>query len=246
MRLPRSRSSSDVAKPTGEQTWFRIQRRLEFAHSRSGFQPTVENLPKGCHGSGRCFGGCLQWISWSHIQKKNPPKKSARKSASQKQKIRRRTIPPKSTSQAQKIGRKTYRQIHLSNLQVTRGVFSDWEGLLLEASSEHGFWDNHWLLSGHGWGSHAEMHLQPLSCCWWEGQGLLHTLPESRQHFSQKRSFCGYGPKIHHTTLPTLAAQPTSMKSVWDVVFQHHLTSKHPFVDAKKSERNNTITKCHQ
>ena len=32
------------------------------------------------------------------------------------------------------------------------------------------------------------MHLQSLSCCWWEGQGLLCTLPDDT--FSQKRSFC--------------------------------------------------------
>ena len=47
----------------------------------------------------------------------------------------------------------------------TPGSF-DWKGLLLEASSEHGFWDTRWLPSGHGRGSHAEMHLQSLSCCW--------------------------------------------------------------------------------
>ena len=33
----------------------------------------------------------------------------------------------------------------------------------------------------------AEIHRQSLSCCWWEGQGLLHTLP--RNIFSRKRSF---------------------------------------------------------
>ena len=75
--------------------------------------------------------------------------------------------------------------------------FFDWEGLLLEASSERGFWDTLWLTSAHGRGSHAEMfhaemHLQSLSCCWWEGQGLLRTIPDNI--FSQKRLFRKNGP----------------------------------------------------
>ena len=51
---------------------------LDFAHGRSGFQPTVENLPEGCHESGGFFGGFLHWISLvtkckRKIRRKNPP-----------------------------------------------------------------------------------------------------------------------------------------------------------------------------
>ena len=51
---------------------------LEFAHGQSGVQPTVENLPKDCHGSGGFCGGFLRWIFWSQNTKeksanKNPP-----------------------------------------------------------------------------------------------------------------------------------------------------------------------------
>ena len=69
---------------------------LEFAQGRSGFQLTVEifqmvtmEVVDFCGG----FFGCK-------MQKKNPLIKSARKSASRKQKIRRRTTPPKSTNQS--------------------------------------------------------------------------------------------------------------------------------------------------
>ena len=47
---------------------------LEFAHGRSGVQPTVENLPKDCHGSGGFCGGFLRWIFLvAKIRRKNPP-----------------------------------------------------------------------------------------------------------------------------------------------------------------------------
>ena len=54
------------------------------------------------------------------------------------------------------------------------------------------------LPSGHGGGSHAEMHLQSPIWCWWEGQGLLRTLPDNNNNntFSQKRSIGEFGPKI--------------------------------------------------
>ena len=51
---------------------------LEFAHGRSGVQPTVENLPKDRHGSGGFCGGFLRWIflvakNKRKIRRKNPP-----------------------------------------------------------------------------------------------------------------------------------------------------------------------------
>ena len=49
---------------------------LEFAHGRSGFQPTVANLPECRHGS----SGFLRWIFWLQNEKE----KSAGKSASRK------------------------------------------------------------------------------------------------------------------------------------------------------------------
>ena len=116
---------------------------LEFAHGRSGLQPTVENLPKGHHGSGGFFGGFLRWIFGHKMQRKIRRKKSPENQSN----------PPVKPPSA-------------------RRVFFDWEGLLLEASSEQRFWDTLWLPSRHGRGSHAEMHLQSLSCCWWEGHGL--------------------------------------------------------------------------
>ena len=36
----------------------------------------------------------------------------------------------------------------------------------------HGFSDTLWLCSAHGRRSHAETHLQSLSCCWWGGTRL--------------------------------------------------------------------------
>ena len=65
---------------------------LEFAHGRSGVQPTVENLPKDCHGSGgflRCF--LLQNAKEKSAEKirepntKNPPARDPPKDASQAQ-----------------------------------------------------------------------------------------------------------------------------------------------------------------
>ena len=97
---------------------------LEFAHGQSGFQPTVENLPDGRHRSGGFFGGFLRWIFGRKMQKKNPPKESAGKSASRKRKIRRCMAPPKICQPGPKIRRKTYKQIRLSNLQVHARFFS--------------------------------------------------------------------------------------------------------------------------
>ena len=67
---------------------------LEFAHGRSGFQPTVENLPKGRHGSGEIFGGffAVDCLVTKYKQK------SAGKSASEKQKICQCKTPPRNPS----------------------------------------------------------------------------------------------------------------------------------------------------
>ena len=80
-------------------------------------------------------------------------------------------------------------------------------------SSEHGFWDTLWLPSGHGQGSHVEMHLQFLSCCLWDGQGLLRTLPDNT--FSQKRSFSENSPKITKKSATRLCHiwQPNKLKT---------------------------------
>ena len=48
---------------------------LEFAHGRSGFQPTAENLPKGRHGS----GGFLRWIFAVKFWSQNTKEISAEK-----------------------------------------------------------------------------------------------------------------------------------------------------------------------
>ena len=48
---------------------------LEFVHSRSGVQPTVENLPKGRHGSGGFCGGFF----WSQNAKEKSAEKIRRK-----------------------------------------------------------------------------------------------------------------------------------------------------------------------
>ena len=80
------------------------------------------------------------------MQKKNQPEIRQPKT-----KIRRRMTPPPRNPPARP---KSPSQNLLTNPPVkppsTRRVFFDWEGLLLEASSEHGFWDTLWLPSGHG------------------------------------------------------------------------------------------------
>ena len=70
-RVPCSSSSLDVAK-NGQTNLNPISGRvpvlnLEFAHGRSGFQPTVKNLPKGRHGSGGFFGSFLRRFSGRKI-----------------------------------------------------------------------------------------------------------------------------------------------------------------------------------
>ena len=72
-------------KKIGRQTWLQVSRRvpvlnLEFAHGRSGFHPTLGNLPKGRHGSG-VFFFFFRWIfavdcfveKYKKIHRKKPP-----------------------------------------------------------------------------------------------------------------------------------------------------------------------------
>ena len=137
----------------------------------------MENLPKGRHGSGGFFGGFLRWIFLVAKCKR----KIRRKNSPENPPAENKNLPahnlPEIHQPGPKIRRKSYQQIRLSNLQVHAELFFRLRKLLLEASSEHGFWDTLWLLSGHGRGSHTEMPLQSLSCCWLEGQGLLRSLP---------------------------------------------------------------------
>ena len=107
--MPCSRTSLDVAIK-GQTNLTPISGRvpeliLEFAHGRSGFQGVSLRwnfFPKAA----------LPWQWWifavdfvgHKMQKKNPPKKSARKSANEKSAGAR--PPPKSTSQAQKSAAK--------------------------------------------------------------------------------------------------------------------------------------------
>ena len=69
----------------------------------------------------------LRWIFavifWSQNTKENPPKKSAGKSASRKQKIRRRTTPPKSASQAQKSAAKPTNKSAYQTSKIHAGFF---------------------------------------------------------------------------------------------------------------------------
>ena len=115
-----------------------------------------------------------------------PPKKSARKSNSQKQKIRQRTTPPKSTNQAQKSAAEPANKSACQTSKYTPGFL---RLRRLALGGVFGAWilDTLWLTTGHGRGSHAEMHLQTLSCCLWEGQGLLRILPDNT--FSQNTRF---------------------------------------------------------
>ena len=83
--------------------------------------PTVETLPKDRHGSGGFCGGFLRWSFWSQNPKEEPAEKSAGKSASRKQKIRRRTTPPEIRHPGPRIRRKTYQQIRPSTSKHTPG-----------------------------------------------------------------------------------------------------------------------------
>ena len=127
--MPCSRNSSDVAKKNGQTNLVSISGRvpvlnLEFAHCRSGVQPTVENQPKDCHGSGRFCGGFLRWIFLVARYKRKIAKNIRRKIRQPKTKNPPAHGPPKIRQPNPKIRRKTYQQIRLSNLQVHAQFFS--------------------------------------------------------------------------------------------------------------------------
>ena len=89
---------------------------LEFAHGWSGFQPTVENLPRGRHGSGGFSVDFCGGFFGRKMQTKNPPKNPPAEN--------KKNPPAHEIHQpVPKIRRKTYQQIRLSNLQVHAGFF---------------------------------------------------------------------------------------------------------------------------
>ena len=108
-----------------------------------------------------------------NVQKKNLPENLPA------EKNIRRCTAPEIHQPDPKLRRKTYQQIRLSNLQVHAGRFRLRRiapgGVLQSMDSGTLFG----CLLGMVECSHAEMHLQSLSCCWWEGQGLLRTLPDN-------------------------------------------------------------------
>ena len=100
---------------------------LEFAHGRSGFQPTVENLPKGRHGSGEYYfslAGFLRWMFWSRNAKgKTSAEKIRRKIRQPKTKDLPAHDPPKSTSQPQKSAAKPTNKSTCQSSRYTPGSF---------------------------------------------------------------------------------------------------------------------------
>ena len=92
---------------------------LEFAHCRSGFQPMVENLPKGRHGSGGFLGE--RWICLVTT------KTFAGRSASQKQKIRWPPTPknpPQNLPACQTCKWDWALQVHAGLFSIEKKVFS--------------------------------------------------------------------------------------------------------------------------
>ena len=160
---------------------------LGFAHGRSGVQPTVENPPKDCHGSGGFCGGFLRWMFWSQNPKEKSAEKIRQKSAAENKKSTGARPPRNPPARPKNPAQNLPTNPPVKPPSTRPFFFFDCEGSLLEASSEHGFWDTLWLPSGHGRGSHVEMYLQSVSCCSWDVQGLLRTLPDNT--FSQKCSF---------------------------------------------------------
>ena len=111
--LPSSRSSLDVANGQKPDSNFQFQGgyqclNLEFAHGRSGFQPTVEFFQKAAM-EVVVFGGFLRWIFWLHNRIRQP-----------KTKIHRRTTPG-----IHQPGPKIRRFFRLSRLALG-GVFRAW------------------------------------------------------------------------------------------------------------------------
>ena len=87
---------------------------LEFAHGRSRFQPTVENLPKGRHGSGGFCGGFFD----HKIQKKNPPENPLAEN-----KNFAGAQPPKSNSEVRKSAAKPTNRSACQTSKDTPGFF---------------------------------------------------------------------------------------------------------------------------
>ena len=92
---------------------------LEFAHGRSGVQPTVEKYLKDLHRSGGFCGGFLRWIFFVAKYKR----KIRQKIRQPKTKNPPAHDPPKTRQPGPKIRSKTYQQIRLSNLQVHARFF---------------------------------------------------------------------------------------------------------------------------
>ena len=167
---------------TCSQTRIRFQRRvpvlsLESAHGLFGFEPTFDSLVWGCHGSGGLFGGFLRWI---FIQKEYPPKKLPK------------NLPPENKkSIGTPAGPENLPQNLPTNPVVTAPSASRFFVIEKVCSWRRvGSMDSGALLATlWAWSRLPcwKMHLRSLSCCWWQGQGLLRTLSDATT--SQRCSF---------------------------------------------------------
>ena len=95
---------------------------IPFVHSRSGVQPTVEDLPKDRHGSGGFCGGFLRWIFLvakckRKIRRKNPPENPP----AENKKSAGTRPPPKSASQAEKSAAKRTNESACPTSKCTAG-----------------------------------------------------------------------------------------------------------------------------
>ena len=112
-------------KRMGRQTWFQFRGgfqllNLEFAHGFSLRWKVCQKTATEVVDYPVDFcGGFFD----SEMQRKNPPKKSAGKSASREQKIRRRTTPPKCASQAQKSAARPTNKSVCQTSKYTPGFF---------------------------------------------------------------------------------------------------------------------------
>ena len=198
----------------GRQIWFQFQRSSS-AELGICWRPVLGSAYGGNSAKRppwKCWicSGFLRWIFWSQKYKEKSAEKIRRKIRNKKSASAR---PPRNPPARPKIRHKTYQQIRLSNLQVHARFFR-LRRIALGASSEDEFWDTVWLPSGHGRGSHVEMHLQSLSCCCWDGQGLLRTLPDNTFSKSVRLRKRPKNNKknIRHATLLPLAAQAILFK----------------------------------
>ena len=169
-----------------------------------------KKLPKDRHGSGGFFGGFLRWIFWSQNAKEKSAEKNPPENPPAENKKSAGARPPRNPPAGPKIRRKTCQQIRLSNFQVHAELFR-FRRSLLEASSEHGFWESLWLPSGHGQGPHIEKKCtcnpsaaaggRDKVCC----APFQTTLLVVSVRFGKKRP--KNNKKVRRATLPTLAAQ---------------------------------------